>query len=469
MHSAAPAAFFVLQSLLEGFIYPLYFGANKPRWIRRVNFPDFAAVQEYLNSLINYEHAFPLGGSRDRPKLEPTYKATERLSLPLSLPHSVHIAGTKGKGSVVSFLESLLSPDHRVLAFTSPHLESVKERIRLNGELLPDAVWQKGFAEIVAGLAAEPAIKLTYFETTLIFYLWAARELKTDVHLIEAGLGGKWDATNVLEKTMAVLTPVDFDHTEVLGNTLTEIATDKSGIIKPGAAVVVGKQGFDALHVYEAVIAEQQAQADLFGYYYRWSYEEDECRFRYEDTERRITGLTLRVPGIHQRDNAATALRAAFRLFPDLNPDLARTRLAQCVVPGRQQLLPGQPDILLDVAHNPISFRALADTLNDQFEDRNILAVIGMAKTKDARSCFAALKDVVEDVLIVELNNPRSYQQVDLAVIARAEGFRVQCPANLNMAFEQLHQAGAHDLGLVTGSFYLAGDYLTWRRHAGIA
>jgi dihydrofolate synthase / folylpolyglutamate synthase len=431
-------------------------------------FPDFDSVEKHLNSLINYEQFFPLGGARDRPKLEPTLQAIARLGLSLRLPSCFHIAGTKGKGSAVSFLEALLAPDHPTLSFTSPHLVSVKERVRWNGDLINDAVWQKGFGEIVPALAEEPAIKLTYFEITFIFFLWAARELKTEVHIVEAGLGGRWDATNVLEDTLAVLMPVDYDHTEILGHSLTEIARDKSGIIKPGAPVAVSRQPLEALQVYHSAIAEMRATARFFDSDYRW-FSEPHGAFTYHDAHGSIPSLSLKVPGNHQRDNAATALCAARVLIPDLQPDVARTRLAACDIPGRQQFLAGQPDILLDVAHNPVSFRALAETLKRDYSTRKILAVIGMMRDKDARGSLESIVGLVRDVLIVEVHSPRAFKQKDLAEVAMSMGMKVTCPSSLDDAFNRLHASTGFDLGLVAGSFYLAGDYLLWRRRAGIA
>ncbi len=433
-----------------------------------MHFSDFSSVERFLDSLINYEQAFPLGGSRDRPKLAPTLNAAVRLSLPVRLLNCVHVAGTKGKGSVVSFLECLLSADHRVLSFTSPHLMSVKERVRLNGRLLDDEVWQTGFGAIVDGLQREPAIKLTYFEAVFAFFLWATQQLKTEVNVVEAGLGGKWDATNVLEDTLAVLTLVDYDHTEILGNTLTEIALDKSGIIKPGARVIIGRQSEEALHVYKMRVVEESARALFFGPDFGWT-EQDDQHFRYQDSDADIESLTLSVTGMHQRDNASVAIRTARELFPDIVPSAIRESLAHCVIPARQQLLRGSPDVLVDVAHNPVSFTALAQTLREHYSDRRVLAVIGMMKEKDARRSLGELKDVVDDLLVVAMHNPRSFKPDDLRDIAVSLGFHAECASSPEAAFARLHSDKAHDLGLVAGSFYLAGDYLIWRQRAGIA
>lgn len=433
-----------------------------------MRFPDLDAVERHLNSLVNYEHAFPLGGARDRPKLEPSLRAIERLGLPRRLPACVHVAGTKGKGSVVSFLDALLAPDRPLLSFTSPHLTSFAERVRWNGLPLPEEHWRRGFEDITGALARVPAMSLTYFETTWIMFLWAARELKTEFYIVEAGLGGRWDATNVLEDTLAVLTSVDYDHTEVLGKTLTEIATDKAGIIKPASQVIVSRQPEEARSAIRAAAEKCDVRPQYLGEEFRWTTESAD-RFRYEDEGGVVEDLFLATPGLHQRDNAAVAIRVARLIAPSLTPLQIRERLQSCVIPARQQLLPGTPPVLVDVAHNPVSFRALAGTLRESYSEKTILAVIGMMRNKDARASLSALHGLVGEIRFVELNSPRSADPQDLLKIARELDFRAGGSVSREEAFEELHRTGSHDLGLIAGSFYLAGDYLLWRKRAGIA
>jgi dihydrofolate synthase / folylpolyglutamate synthase len=432
-----------------------------------MKFADFSAVETYLNSLINYEKVLPLGG-RDFPKLDPTLAAIRRLDLPLRLPSCIHIAGTKGKGSAVSFLESLLAPEKPTLAFTSPHLLSIKERVRFNGQVLDDSLWQEGFADIASVLALEPTITLTYFESSFIFFLWAARKLGTQVHIVECGLGGRWDATNVLENATAVLTLVDYDHTHVLGSTLFEIARDKSGIIKRSSNVIVGRQPMEALTEIKAAAENAQAHAYCMNEDFRWL-PERESGFRYEEGTFAISGLSLSLLGTHQRDNAAIALCAARRLAIPIADQAVRKRLFETHIPGRQQLLPGTPPVLLDVAHNAASFRTLADTLREHFATRHTLAVVGMMKDKNARACLESLRGLVQAICIVEMPNPRAMKQAELLAAARELGVNAIEMPTLESAFERLHQPTDHDFGVVAGSFYLAGDYLLWRQRAGIA
>ena len=299
-------------------------------------------------------------------------------------------------------------------------------------------------------------------------FVWGARELKTEFHIVEAGLGGRWDATNVLEDTLAVLTSVDYDHTEVLGKTLTEIATDKAGIIKPASRVIVSRQPEEARSAIRAAAERCDVRPQYLGEEFRWTTEFAD-RFRYEDEGGVVEDLSLATPGLHQRDNAAVAIRVARLIAPALSPLQIRQRLRSCVIPARQQLLPGTPPVLVDVAHNPVSFRALADTLRENFSAKTILAVVGMMRNKDARASLSALQELVTEIRLVELNSPRTADPRELLEIARDLKFRASCAASPEAAFEELHRTESHDLGLIAGSFYLAGDYLLWRTRAGIA
>lgn len=433
-----------------------------------MTFPDFSAVEQYLNSLINYEHTFPLGGNRSFPKLEPSLEAAKRLGLPLELPGSIHIAGTKGKGSIVHFLEALLATQGSVLSFSSPHLESVKERVRWNGQPLDDAIWQRGFTELYARLNEEPAISLTYFETIWIFYLWCAKNLQADYHIVECGLGGTWDATNIISGAVAMISRIDYDHTEILGDTLPKIAVEKAGIVKDGATVIVGRQPESVLTVLERIIAEKSARGLFFERDFGWT-ADGEHHFNFVDQQQTIGGLSLGVTGLHQRDNAAAAICAARELAPTIRIDDVRNVLAELTIPGRQQIFSGHPNILLDVAHNPISFHVLADTLREEYRGIPVRMVVGMMKGKDAEAALSELRGLVDVVGCVTVNNPRSRTADELRQIAEQCGLKAISFSDITDGFKWLHEVDGCELGIVAGSFYLAGDYLTWRKHAGIA
>ncbi|MBU1637753.1 hypothetical protein KKC97_08830 [bacterium] len=431
-------------------------------------FQTFSDVEAYLNSLVNYEHAFPLGGIRDRPKLQPVLNAIERLGFNRALPNCVHIAGTVGKGSVAGYLEAVLSTAYQTLSFTSPHLISVKERVKLNGRELDDEIWCDGFSSIVSRLRTDPVIALSYFESVFIFYIWVSRELKCECHVVETGLGGRFDATNVLENSCAVLTRIDYDHTAILGKTLTEITKDKCGIIKPGSTVISAEQQEESIAVIERIAKEQNAHLIILN---REFFSETRLsdEFEYRDVNHTIKRLSIKPHSDFQRENAAIALAAAYAVDPDLPRDSIRKALTEYTPPARQQLLPGMPPILLDTAHNPASFKVLAETLRERYNNRRIKAVIGMMKDKDARTSLEHLRGLVEGILVVSTGNPRSYAPKELVEIAKEAGIAARAYRENQYAYLDLHENKLITLGLVTGSFYVAGDYLKWRTDAGIA
>jgi dihydrofolate synthase/folylpolyglutamate synthase len=418
----------------------------------------FADVERHLNSLINYESTTPLGGTRGQPKLEPVLQAAERLGLALELPRCAHIAGTVGKGSVAAMLNSILSRNFSTLTFTSPHLISVKERVTLNGESISDELWCDGFLEIVEGLSRQPKINLTYFEAVWVFYLWCARKLNTQAHVVETGLGGSFDATNVLLKSVAVFTKIDLDHTHILGKTPEEIALDKSGIIKQGCVAVTTKQSDTVLRVLEEKARAMHARA--------FAEERDfsmnnVMSFSFPGANLLVENLSWPLRGDFQRHNAATAIAAALRIEPELSVDDIREGLRSVRVEARQQTVKGYPNLWVDVAHNAASFAALAESLRADCSFQKTVALIAMLKDKDADASLANLKDVVDEVLVTDVENPRSRSTENLFECANRAGLSARV-VKRDEGFEEILRLPNNTRGVVCGSFYLVGDFLRW-------
>jgi dihydrofolate synthase/folylpolyglutamate synthase len=253
-----------------------------------------------------------------------------------------------------------------------------------------------------------------------------------------------------------------------LGDTRTAIALDKCGIIKPGSNVVTCVQHEECLPVIEKAAENQHAKLSVYERDFKLiEYSHDELT--YSDSTRTVAGVRLIVKEYYQRENAALAIRAATTVAPELTEDAVRNGLAAYLPPARQQLLPGMPPIIVDVAHNPIAFEMLAKTLREKHSERRIKAVIGMMKDKDARSCLTHLRGLVEGLLIVSTGNPRSYLPEELRDIALEVGIPARAYSENQYAYLDLHENRMITLGLVTGSFYVVGDYLQWRDHAGIA
>ncbi len=420
-------------------------------------------VERYLNSLINYEVAFPLGGSRDRPKLEPVYAAARRLELPLVLPKCLHIAGTVGKGSTAAFAQALLSLHHRVLSFTSPHLVSFTERVRLDGEDLPEELWCEGVDHIRHGIAGDQRIELTYFETVFVFYLWVSKRLGTSAHVVETGLGGSFDATNVLQQTTAVFTRIDFDHTEILGKTLQDIAQDKSGIIKPKSVAFTAEQQEDAVNMLLAKSLIEDSPLHIEGVdFHIGGTSNRRLKFRSPEFSAEIC---LELDGEYQRHNFAVALASSRSLDSLLTEADIAVALSGLRLDARQQYLVKHPNVLVDTCHNPASFRELAVALGQDKRFLKTIALVAMMKDKDARTSLAELRGRIDELWITEAPTPRSLPAEQLAEIAREQGLPVRV-VDRESAYSELLALPPNVRGVVCGSFYLAGDFLKVIRDA---
>lgn len=418
---------------------------------------SFKEVLEYLNSLINYEVEFPLGGSRDRPKLEPVYAAARVLGLPLTLPKCIHIAGTVGKGSTAAMSQALLSVHHRVLSFTSPHLVSPKERVRLDGLDIPDDVWCEGMSAIREGTAAS-GTKLTYFETTFAFYLWCAKTLGSTAHVVETGLGGSFDATNVLEETTAVMTRIDLDHTHILGKTHTEIARDKSGIIKEHANCFCSEQSAEALIQIEMAATARRAKLLVEGREFCCTVGES-GEHSYSGS-RSVNGIVIPLRGDFQRHNLAVSIAAVLSLDESLPDQSIRDALGRLKLQGRQQSLVSHPNIMIDVCHNPASFEELASSLKRESRFARRIALVAMMKDKDAKASLAHLRGIVDEVWVTTAPTPRTHSAESLLEFARQEGIKARV-VERSAAYKELLELRTDTQAIVCGSFYLVGDFLS--------
>jgi len=418
---------------------------------------SFNEVLQYLNSLINYEVEFPLGGSRDRPKLEPVYTAARALLLPLVLPKCIHIAGTVGKGSTAAMTQALLSIHHSVLSFTSPHLVSPKERVQLDGRDLQDELWCEGIAAIRDGML-NSGTKLTYFETTFAFYLWCAKKLGTTAHVVETGLGGSFDATNVLERTTAVLTRIDLDHTHILGKTFGAIAKDKSGIIKEGMSCFSVAQEVEAMLEVESAANAKHTVLLI-----------EEREFRCEQIRpqvfrfignRTIDDIYVPLAGDFQRHNIAVSLAAVLSLNDSLTNDQVRTAISELRLKGRQQALYKHLNVMIDVCHNPVSFAELASSLRADKRFSKRIALVAMMKDKDACESLRHLVGVVDELWVTDAPTPRTYSADALLEIANELHINARV-VNRVHAYKEILSLPNDVQGIVCGSFYLVGDFIS--------
>lgn len=378
-----------------------------------------------------------------------------RLGNPQSRFAAVHVAGTNGKGSTAAFTASILErAGYRVGLYTSPPLESFGERIRVDGADLPD----EAVPELLARVEAT-GVELTQFEviTAMAFVHFAERGVELAV--VEVGLGGRLDATNVVEPAVSAVTNVGLDHVEHLGPTLGHIAREKAAIARPGVPLVTAAEG-EALEVVVAEAGARGAPVVVVG---RDVFVEPEGEdFGYRGRRWRLTGLRPSLRGPHQRWNLAVAVAMAECLAERgwrVSPEAVARGVAAARWPGRFEVLGQGPRVVLDGAHNPHASRWLAETLRGEPKNR-LLLVLGVLGDKDAQRIVADLAPLADRVWVTRSASARAIPPERLLREARSlVGDRALAAATVPKALDQaLAEAGPGDLVCVTGSLTVVGE-----------
>lgn len=373
------------------------------------------------------------------------------------LPPVVHVAGTNGKGSLLANLKAILeAAGYRVHRYTSPHLIRFRERIVLAGKEIENNYLESIVRHVAPVLQQQPA---TFFEaTTAIAYL-AFAEKPADILLLETGLGGRLDATNVIDKPLlTAITPISFDHTEYLGDTLEKIAAEKAGIIKKNVACVIGRQEAAAQAILEA--RAKELNAPLYRIAKEWSHKNG----IYTSAKRTVTFKPSLV-GDYQYDNAATAIACLDQLTHFSVTDAHITEgLSNVVWPARlQQLASPAPgiELWLDGGHNPQGGEVLARWLATQ-KDKEIHLICGMVKGKDAKSFLAPMAPNVKTLYAITIPDEANSQSADsLAKTAAGLGMEATAAASVENALQTITQrAKTPAIICICGSLYLAGKVL---------
>ncbi len=350
--------------------------------------------------------------------LERVQAVRERMGLALSCP-SIVVAGTNGKGSTCAMLEAiLLAAGYRVGTYTSPHLVDFNERARLNGQIATDAMLTERFAQVEA---ARGEISLTYFEFTTLAILALFAQSELDAVVLEVGLGGRLDAVNIIDADCAIVTSVDIDHTEYLGDTREKIGLEKAHVYRAGRPAICADPAPP-----ESLIAHAEAiGADLRIFGRDFNYSGDRQQWNYGGRQRRRNALAYpALRGANQLLNASGAL-AALEALEDRLPvpqQAVRQGLLQASLPGRFQIVPGQPTQILDVAHNPHAAAVLAQNLDNMGFFPYTHAVFGMLADKDVDTVIERMKDRVDHWYCVDLPGPRALPAQALAERLRAAG-----------------------------------------------
>jgi len=387
------------------------------------------------------------------------------------LPPIVHVAGTNGKGSTVAYLRAMAEASGlRTHVFTSPHLVRFNERIRIAGTLIGD----QALADLLSRVEAVNGAKsITFFEFVAATALLAFSEAPADLALIEVGLGGALDATNVIDPALSVIAPVDMDHREYLGDSIAKIAAEKAGILKPGRPAVIGRQGEEALDVIEARAEAVGAPLTVMGRDFdAWG---ENGRLLVQMSDRLLDLPAPALAGHHQFDNAGLAVAAALT-FGGIDEDAIAMGLRTTVWPARFQRLTGGPlgraasaagaDLWLDGGHNPHAGRALARAAQDLMarDGRPLALIVGMLANKDALGFLAPFAELNPVVIAVSFaGNAAPADRI--AEAAQAAGLEARaCEDGLQAALALALAAQPVPHVVVAGSLHLAGEALGLNR-----
>lgn len=445
------------------------------------------AALDFLLGRIDYERSVAVPYGEREYRLDRMRDLLERLDRPDRRYPIVHVAGTKGKGSTAAMTAAALSACGLTTGlFTSPHLEHLEERFCVDGAPCAGdelATLVERLKPIVAAMDDEARrrtpveIGPTYFEltTAMAHMLFARREC--DAAVLEVGMGGRLDSTNVCQATVSVITSISYDHTQQLGETLAEIAWEKAGIIKAGVPVVSGVAGHEARAVIERVAKErgcrliQRSREFDFAYRPPLHLEREpscgEVDFRFDDGSRSATwnGVRLGLHGRHQAANAATALavvKELRRLGWNLGESDVRRGLAELHWPARVEVVARRPCIVLDAAHNTASIEALLATLDESFSARRRFLLFATTQEKDVGGMLRLLLPKFDRVVLTRYTqNPRGVPVEELAATAAATEYdHWQIAADPADAWDAVHRfsPSADDLICITGSFFIAAQ-----------
>jgi dihydrofolate synthase/folylpolyglutamate synthase len=444
---------------------------------------NYENAVRYLISL-GRELAAPTQASAAKFDLQNITVLAERLGRPERAYPVAHIAGTNGKGSTAAFLEAILrDAGFRTGLNTSPHLERINERIRVGGEEVGDELFAATFTRIqavVEELLAEGKLRAhpTYFEsvTALAFEVFA-RE-RVDFGVVEVGLGGRLDATNIVEPVVSIITRIDFDHENFLGHSLREIAGEKAGILKHGMPAVIAAQQPEVREVLLARARELHCAVLETSEAFRVRDErvEEGCvRATVEEiASGRSYELAPHLPGRFQLQNALNAV-AATRLLQERSYRISDENIVRGIAatewPGRIERLGTRPDVYFDGAHNPGAAKELAAFLEENFRGRKVYLVFGVMRDKAVDEVTGALFPHAYEVLFTEARTPRAISATQLARMAghHAERYTV-FPEAEQALVAALEKARPEDAVFITGSLYLVGELRqAWKRRRKVA
>ncbi len=422
----------------------------------------------YLYGLVDYEKKRIERYSPREFKIDRVVGLLDKLGTPQNAYPTVHIAGTKGKGSVsVMMAQTVQAAGLKTGLYTSPHLHTYRERMQINRKPIARERMANLIEEMKPTVDAIPGIT-TFEVTTALAFLYFQRE-EVDLAVMEVGLGGRLDATNVIQPEISIITSLSLDHTYLLGDTLAEIAAEKGGIIKQGVPVVSAPQVPSALEVLEEIAEAHDAPISVVGRDWTWEAGERKLQSQIVDIQHRPDpspfdgSYEVGLIGNFQQENATVAVAAAATLsqsgHPWASPETINQGLREASWPGRLEVLSGNPPVVVDSAHNPYSAKALVDSLETWFPGTRWLLIYGASNDKDIQGMLEALLPHSEYVIVTRSYHPRAAAPYNLADLCAEIGHGAEIAVDPTKAFAQACAHLERGMGIIaTGSIFLVAD-----------
>ena len=434
---------------------------------------NYSQAEEYLDSFVNYEQIPGISYAQPGYSLRHVEELLNRMGDPQLAARTIHIAGTKGKGSVAAMIAQVLSDSgYKTGLYTSPHLHTLRERISVDGNLISEAEFAVAMAEVkpfIESMKHDSAFRqLTYFEalTALVFAYFKKKRL--DFQVLEVGLGGRLDATNVARPVVCIITPISLDHTQILGNSLEEIAREKAGIIKSGCWVVLSPQPEEAASVITDICHEREAKVVQVGKEITWHKIGGDLHHQSLAIEGRTSKYQASIPllGDYQLENAAAAV-AALEILASAGFAISAADIAQGLArvkwPGRFQILQQHPTVLVDGAHNVASMKGLVNNIKAYFSYKRIFLVFGTSCDKDIPGIINELVALSPQVIVTQTPHSRAAPLSTLAAEFSKRGIEPEIRETISEAISRaLSLADRTDIICVTGSLFVVAEALDY-------
>ena len=421
---------------------------------------------QYLDSFVNYER-YSGYDYKEAFKLDRMMRLASSLDNPQRDFKSIHIAGTKGKGSTSAIIQSILrEAGYRTGLYTSPHLSSFRERIRINDELISEEDVARLLRCIKGAVDRMKDDAPTFFEVyTALAYLYF-KEKSVDFAVFEVGLGGRLDATNILEPLVSAITPISYEHTDKLGNTLAEIAAEKAGIIKESSVCVVAPQEEESLKTIVRICSQKRAKTILVGKDIKFkeiSFTDSEETFAVSGIFGDYPRLEMSLLGSHQIVNAATAIGAVEALhFSGISIDRESVKrgVRRAKWPGRLEIVSRRPCTILDGAQNRASANALSRAIKRAFKYRKLILVLGVSSDKDIKGILDELLPIADNIILTKSKvSERAAMPEKVEEFITSRDKAICLTQNVEDALAKARSfAGEEDLILVTGSLFVVGE-----------